>query len=279
MRRGNDSGLLFDGSTFVGVNLGADFTSEHECGIKDIRQAFGMPDPDDSSIVGLPRRTVTRSPDSVFFDERGDEAWLVAGVTVWGKTDEEKLARAREFYMQDRGELMLHGGYRGRDKDTLATAWDEKSFGIHVRGKENIAHLKTLRDALAKNDAAIWRGGGHVFQNAGLVVAIASRVPAEGAKKMKDADEDYIKLKKAAAKTGIADRLKKAGKRYYALSPRWADLISTRDGDVKTAHKVMFWLNPMEQEIHNAGWFTVEQLDEWAQNKGPVMGGRRARRA
>jgi hypothetical protein len=31
------------------------------------------------------------------------------------------------------------------------------------------------------------------------------------------------------------------------------------------------FLNPMEQSIHNSGWFTVEQLEEWAKDSGPVM--------
>jgi hypothetical protein len=33
----------------------------------------------------------------------------------------------------------------------------------------------------------------------------------------------------------------------------------------------MYWLNPREQDIHNYGWFTVEELKQWAENKGPVM--------
>ena len=55
--------------------------------------------------------------------------------------------------------------------------------------------------------------------------------------------------------------LEKAKCRYYALSLRW------KDDDKK---EVIFWLNPMEQDKNNFGWFTVEDLKDWAKGKGKI---------
>ena len=88
---------------------------------------------------------------------------------------------------------------------------------------------------------------------------------------MKDADKDAKRLQKADLKTGVKKKLEKAGKRYFACSPKWANEIkSTADGKIETKHDVIYWLNPMEQNIHNFGWYTVEDLEEWIEDKGKV---------
>ncbi|WP_156883591.1 hypothetical protein [Salipiger mucosus] len=74
-------------------------------------------------------------------------------------------------------------------------------------------------------------------------------------------------LLKAARKTGIEKKVRAAGLDFFALSPRWAKDCSTS----KTKHDVAFWLNPREQNIHNYGIFTVEDLEAWTKGKGRVM--------
>jgi hypothetical protein len=75
-------------------------------------------------------------------------------------------------------------------------------------------------------------------------------------------DEDAYNLKNAAKATGIEDYLKAKWRRWFALSPRWANEEKT---------EVKFWLNPMDQHIYEAGWYSVEQLMEWVEDRGPVM--------
>ena len=70
MRRGRDNGFLYDtdGTTLTGVNLGADYCSEHEWGIKGIQASFGIELADDKKL-GLEKRTITTlpaSPDLIF---------------------------------------------------------------------------------------------------------------------------------------------------------------------------------------------------------------------
>lgn len=54
---------------------------------------------------------------------------------------------------------------------------------------------------------------------------------------------------------------------YEETLPEAVEVMS----DFETKYAIVFWLNPWEQRIHHSGWFTVEELELWAENKGPVM--------
>ena len=267
MRRGMDNGFLYDtdGTTLIGVNLGADYCSEHEWGIKGLHGSFAIPFSDDKKL-GLKKRTITAFASSeLTFVREKERAVLYFEHSYYMKdADAAKKREDAIRHVTTKGELHLYG------ERTLGTAWDADSFGVHVTDEKGIAALAEIYDAFCRKDAAIWLGGGGVFQNAGLVLAIVSRVPADKAEDMRAADEDRIKLLAAAKATGIEERLRAAKREWFALSPGWP-LKSTHRGDVKTAHPVVFFLNPREQRRYESGWFTVEQLDEWAQDKGPVV--------
>jgi len=34
---------------------------------------------------------------------------------------------------------------------------------------------------------------------------------------------------------------------------------------------VVFWLNPTEQHKYNFGWFNIEDLTDWASDKGKII--------
>lgn len=291
MRRGNDFGWLKDeAGRMVGLNLGADFTSEHEWGVKKTQQAFGLIHTETN--FGIARRTVTVLPGqtrSIFKDavlepqfafekfgtKKDPEAALVFSYNgalrhinglkrvkgAWVDTELRLQSVKDENRMRASHPEWTYG---------MQTAWDDGSFGVHVRGKENVALLEEVWTAFQAKDAAIWLGGGGVFQRAGLVLGILSRLPAAGLENLRAGDEDYYKLGLAKKATGIEEILTAAGKRWYALTPGWK-LKSTRLGEVQTEHPVMFFLNPCEQQKYDSGWFTVEQLKEWAKDEGPVV--------
>lgn len=263
MRSAHDSGLLKDGEKLIGINLGADFVSEHEWGIKGLRQSFGMKE----TGYGLEKRIASKVP--MARDWKTMQS--VNGVTLIENKKETILIVGEGQIPTDVKDVYRYFNL-GRYDDRLVTAWDEKSFGINAQKNEDREAVRSLHAAMLKNDIAMWVGGGGVFQNGGLVVCIASAIPAEKAQILKDADIDKEKLTKAGVDTGIAERLTKAGKKWFALSPSWLpkDMV-TVNGPRKSAYPVMFWLNPLEQQIHNYGWFTVEELELWATNQGPCM--------
>lgn len=262
MRRARDNGLLKDeNGQLIGINLGADFCSEHEWGIKGLREMFGMKD----TGYGIDKRIMRKVPE-------GSE-WNSIAARPWVKLIEKrnKLTLLVGQYCTQDSQDLKHLELSDYKKESLSTSWDEKSFGIEAYSKEDILAVKEIWNAISNNDLAIWLGGGGVFQNAGLVLAIASRLPADKVELMRDADLDKEKLEKASNKTGIAKKLEKAGKKWFALSPGWANAIkSTKDGEIRTKHSVIYFLNPHEQRENNHGWYTVEDLELWIEGKGPI---------
>jgi hypothetical protein len=267
MRRGSNPNWLVnpDNGDLIGIDLSADFCAEHEWGIKDLNSMLGVKD--DPSVIGIERRRITPDPKVIFWNEDKDEASLVI---------EHRYGEGRS--VKDCSELNFRENYgKGKKKieENLSTAWSNDDLGIRVCGEKSIKKLKKIHEAILAGDAAIWLGGGGAFKNAGLCVGIISNIPAENLKIMADADSDRQNLLLASEKTEILKKLEKFNAEhydkgsysarcgYYACSPAW-----NKDRDSK--HNVVYWLNPMQQDKNNFGWYTVEQLEEWMEGKGPI---------
>jgi hypothetical protein len=270
MRRGCNCGWLGENKekphegSFMGVNLGSDHVAEHEWGIKRLNQCLGI---HDRTVMGMERYRVGKIVEGAIalMEEPDEAALIIEEPSSWNKRDKiDNVSR----------ELTLSSYSKTPD---FATAWDEKSLGIRVKGEKNINKLKKVYEALLKNDAAVWLGGGGVFENAGLVIGIVSLIPKEMKETMKAAHEDRKKLEDASEKCGIKKRIDEINGKfqkenphtyntplgYYALSPSWKT-----NGESK--HPVMYWLNPRQQDKVNYGWFTVEQLEQWIEGNGPI---------
>lgn len=267
MRRGNQGKTVIrleDEKTLLGVNLGADFTAEHEWGIEKLRRIYGI----DNQLDGIKGRLISQAPaDRILRGEvrfgKPKATWhaLVSFASPYHKEHNTTLDKE----LIDRLELTPYGD------DEIHGAWDESSFGILTKDELVIGELSEAIDRLDLCIAILGALKGNPFSRPGLCLLIASRIPKVVAAHWLESDLDQKRLITASEATGIADRLQKAGRRYYALSPKWADavLVSKR-GESKTNHPVVYWLNPMDQDSNNYGWFTVEELDKWVKGKGPV---------
>ena len=274
MRRGHNNGWLEDDNKqMVAINLGADFTAEHEWGIKELHETLGVKN--DENVMGIERYRV-RKPNMdtiVLIEENKNNAALVC----------LRYASDVKYLAGQKLEKMFHGELSIYREDELATAWDGSTFGIRVKKPVNIKRLQRLYDAIQKKEAAVWLGGGGVFQNAGLCVGIINAIPEHLKEQMKAAHVDRDKLEKASVATGIKqkiDALNEAYRQkhkddfraawdmpcgYYALSPAWLH------NDQKSAYPVTYWLNPREQQKNHYGWYTVEELEQWMEGKGPII--------
>lgn len=287
MRKGlRDVGFIMEGDTLVGINLGWDFAAEHEMGIRGIRARLGMYDPDEKippavlhraaaavpqfaryfsnenpMCFGLPRRIITRVPDCLQFFEL---------------THVEKRGRARRkvkgyalimdyfFFTDAQSTSHLPSGLHfppPDDPNGIVTAWDNSSFGVVVR-EEHKDKLAEIYQAFQRLDICVFLGAAGPFSNGGLRIVIASRLPAEVPEMWYRKDESTYRLRKAVEATGIEEYLRQKGKRYYALRPRWRNEEET---------EFWFWLNPMDQYRYKAGWYTLEELRLWGEDKGPVV--------
>ncbi len=258
MKRTYNPELIFDGDTFVGINLGADHCSEHEGGIPDINKAFGM----NAEAIGIERYQNTCVPSG---------RWTKLETTkfTYNKTPWVGLYfNADHFSLKDYKIKEYLPMPWDRTEDTMATAWDRESFGIVVHKSKKWV-IDELMTAIQNHDLAIGIGSVlNPFDRGGLILMIVSRVSQE----VKDAImEDHIaynKLMQAVADTGIEELLKQHNKRWYALMPHWCD--DTFETIVETKYNVVFFLNPWERHKYNYGWFTVEELQAWTREEGPV---------
>ena len=263
MRRSyNFSWIKNDQGEVVALNLGSDYCAEHEWGIKAICSTLGI----SNQGTGITARQITNTPqeytfilDEVTKKKTGktilivDRPWAVDSLTKNIKNMSGSIKPMQPL--------------RSEAFSPLSCAWGEQSFGIVASSPEDRENLRKIIEAFTKKDLAIWLGGGGVFENSGLVLGIISKVPEANKQEMEQADLERIALETADQATGIKTRLAAAGKKFYALSPRW---INKEKENTETAYDIIYWLNPMEQQQNNYGWYTVEQLEQWANNQGPI---------
>jgi hypothetical protein len=254
------------------VCLGYDYAAEHEFGIQGLKSLFGI-DSDEAKYLlslvwekfigkkqkfGIERRAITVVPENILFSgefiKQKTKMYFLGTGTSWRNKD------GNEKYLR---ELAKKEAYIDSE---INGWWDEKSFLIASPNKNIITQL---REAFEKKDIAIWLSGSkNPFAGSGLVIAIKSNIENGNLKSLEDGDKDNYAVIKAASKSRIVEKLKAANKEYYALSPKWLKSIE-KASDSK--YEIVFWLNPYDQDRYNFGWFTVEELEMWIKNKGPVL--------
>ena len=242
MRRAyHDGGFEYEGDTLRGVALGYDFTAEHEWGTEAICDALGV---GRAADMGLDACRVTQVPGTLDFYSGDGEAVLSLSRTV-----------ARELV--GHRELRFYG-----DEDFVA-AWSGSDFAIRVRGERGIEALEVMHTAFLRCDVVVGMKRG-AWIGSGLTLAVASEFTDEERAEVLARHESDARLARALEESGIEERLREAGRRYFALQPKWVD-------DEESSMRL--WLNPMEQRENNAGWFTLGDLEAWIEGSGPVPKG------
>lgn len=249
-----------------GVSLGFDFCAEHEWGIKNIKAMLGV---NDKAGPGIARRTMGRNPEAGMY---------LTTLARSGKNRKEvRLAFGITDSPHDLAELSSRKLATPRDtgKD-MSAAWNDGSFLIRGFSQAAQDMLHEIHDAFARRDLSIGLGGAAIFGNAPLNIAIVSRIPQDVLDGIEARDRDHEALLAAAEKTGIRKRVDASSRQYFALKPAWTERFKSlagREGRPAddTKHPVMFWLNPMHQNIHSYGWYTVEELDAWIKGEGPII--------
>ena len=253
MRRGVSGAAIYytlDGK-LQAVNLGADYTAEHEFGIEELKQAFGV---DEKAPPGIKRNQIRLVPSHLGIRQDGGSSAVWYERWYYGHKPSSEL----DFYRYTRP---------SDPKQEIVGAWSMQDFGVRLSNHD----LATdLLEAFKRKDVAFLFGntGENPFSRAGLVLAIVSRLPKEQLASIKAAHEDSDALARADKKTGIRKRLEAASKkgpgpgRFYALSPRWKDESKT---------EIVYFLDPHEQTKYNSGWMAVEDLDAWISGTGKVI--------
>lgn len=267
--------LVSETGQIYGFALGFDFCAEHEYGAPAIKEALGIAR--DGIPIGIEDRTMTRVPEELAFVEYVHKSrdgrvkrTMPAALLVLKKyrTQQEMSGNIAETigacdvaFQVDFTEKV----YYKPEKHDIKVAWSAHSgFAIHVRGEDNVRKLKELHDAFHAQDISLADPQIDGFKRNPLCFVINSRFPEAIKAEVRQRDLDYLELQNAAAKTGVKEMLANAGKRYYALEADWLD---------KSKQEVVFFLNPFEQQKYDSGWYSVEELEAWAREEGPIADG------
>jgi len=256
MRRGSKPKILFAKTGQVyGVNLSSDFCAEHEWGIPKIRQEFGMID-NIHAKPGIHRRTVLIVPNTLVWVKLGQDQGIA--YRPWWHLD-NKMPPIEQISKRVANHEELKEYSWSKETRRLRAAWSEDDFAIISSDPEHHRYLRQIFDAFGSFDVAIFLGQRQFLENPGLCIMILSRIPQEILDALKEGDEEGDQLRIKFKATGIEKLLREKGKRYFSLRPRHDE-----NG------KLIFWLNPMEQDKNNCGWFTIEDLEDWAEGKGKI---------
>jgi len=260
-----------DGVAYA-VHLKADFVAEHEQGIGGLHHWIGAVD---ESIDGIGRYSMKKDDRTL---SRAEKLTSLFTKTIRitlpdGKPLSRKLVGLR-FGSEDEAGKPSSWLIRSPDVE-LSGAWDNRSFEIIGYTPEATQFIMELHSAILSGDFSLHIGRtGNPFDNGGLNISIASRIPEEQLLAVKEAHEGRRRLEDAAKATGIEDRVRARSQEvrgnefnYFALSPRWRGTDETSVSE----HPVKFWLNPIGRQA-KSGWYTVEELDAWLEGHGPVVG-------
>ena len=282
----NDYALLENEDQFIGVSLGYDFTSEHEWGIKKIKELFGIPESSKKNM-GIKSRTITKCPKNLIFKRDGEYALLWVAHVNWNGILVEKLPNDISNYKSDikyeEKWLSKHSDEK-KSRDPIVTAWDEGSFGVVVKGEKESNWIEYLYEQFQHKNVAIASMNLHPnnpFSNSSLTLAILDRLPEEITKMMYIADKKYYDLQDYEKKIGmvklkervIKERRKKGSDMYkdlhyyIACSPRWIDYEDEenrekRKKEKSTKYNISYWINYSDDD-NNSGWYTVEEIMKW----------------
>lgn len=265
MRRGYKPSLYKnDAGEIYAINLGSDFCSEHEHGVERIYNLMGCK----TDAIGIDRYKSKNSSLKNVLSFRVNYVFYILFGGYWGWNNLTTTELKEEFkkrYRKGSRELSLYGD------ELFGGAWSDNDFGIAVSINENEAYPFALKlsKAIEDGDFSVWfsgEGGNNPFVRPGLVIGITSMVPKEIQDYMAECHIEEKRINDADEATGIKILLKEKGKKYFACKVDWLkERFTVANGEKKISkYPVIYFLNPWDQEDNNCGWFTVEELTDWA---------------
>lgn len=287
-----------ENNEFLGIALGYDFCAEHEWGIKDLENRFGI-SKSNKKKMGVASRSITKNiPNLVFKKETYEKkrfAILYTGYQYWREGDKNHIPRDLEHYKKNikwRVEYdTKNSSERHKLKDSMITAWDGSSFGIGVMGEKEVQWLEELYEAFNNKNvviAIINHRANNPFAGTSLSLMIKDRLPQEITDMMYSADKEYYdredyekktgipklkeKLKKIKRKNGWDDNLYGHNHGYYiACNPKWIDYDDEKNREAKkkenhTKYDIIYWVNYSDNDDTH-GYFSVEEIKEWLSSK------------
>lgn len=269
MRGAGEVGFVYDEDKLTGVFMTPSFCAEQESGIRTICNYFGIPiDYIETEEEGLDRYKITKVPAEYAAWEQDVDGETV--FTIWFSDYGKPNVELREAIFRP-------------DKNSIG-AWSGRDFAIQSRG-DDIPVLKKIDEAIKNLDAIIMTSGSdNPFSKPGLAIGIASAMPESIDAKMRAEHQATKKLYsdwEDMLPEGLRESLAENNCRWISLPLRYSRAFWGRKGNewggmVRRFHDengepcIKAWLNPSDQYRNNFGWYTVEELILWTENRGPI---------
>ena len=281
MRRAfQDVEAIQDEDKIWGVNLGYDLCAEHEWGVTGIKEQLGLKEPS-KKCLGIQNKLI-RNKEGI--SHGVIEFWMRKGSSV-STTKKQGYSRKQAYYFETSGiaswssnrEQILHKGRVAlistydieNDRKNLWSEWDEKNFRLVTTNKDLYDALVGAYEAgeltfgLSNNK--------NPFANSGLLMIDARAFSDELKAEMAQDELAHMEFMKKANKVKgeLEKKLKKKQLGFFALSPK--DINPGQKQEHNTKYDMVFWLNPQDQQTYNSGWYSVEELYQWAEGKGSII--------
>lgn len=273
MRNSPKVEIVEENGEVIGFALEADFTSEHEWGVDQMKREFNIPtmklkehiEKKNSNIFN---RLFYKIPLNVEHSKNAENPHLY----IIKNKEYLFLTMSNNYNGTKRTPKDLSHYYYMRKDREFGGAWDESEFMIVAKNtKENLALFKMILKAELENDLFI--GFYPDLFKKGLLILRYSAISVEDLLSYEESSKESAVLLQTVHDSKIEELIKDNGKGFFALKP----MIVGEEG-FKTAHNnyesgtLMFFLNPHEQRQYASGWYSLAEIKEWAEkNSGPVI--------
>lgn len=249
----------------IGVLLKPSFCAEQEWGIETLQNRLGI----DSSKLGLDGRTTGDTIQACSAKNYFYLGGVVEGVKgIKAMYDFNKNAPVGALWDSNGAAAALNRDASAKDKEAMLL--------IHecIKGKKPLVVMLS--------------GGNGPFQRSGLLICPADLVPDTAASSIMLADiaRDELAAAWAPVKQMLeAHRPRDLQTEYLTWAKTIASLWAPRQMDCSamylgprgfdqvdgSKYPFKLWLNPNDQQICDAGWYTVEEILQWYAGHGPVF--------
>jgi len=272
-RKGKRRGIL-------GVCLGVDATTEHECGISALRLSFGSP------LIGRHGSQTFFLSDFEIWQQKVDEQGILAKMVKRDIPLPPMGMEKRRICEIPRGLTWLRAtngregfgyydrriGFEQKQVDDfterryswdLVGGWSDESFYVLATSDKSKRRLKKIYEAVLEKNA-MFTLPMSFFTAEGLCIIDLNEFPKEREKDYYEIDKKQFDSERALHETGIQKFLMEQKKDFFSLG-RYHEF----DDGIWRA-----WLNPSSNGVNgknNSGWYTIDELRQWGEGKGPVI--------
>ena len=156
-------------ANLVGLKLEADFAAEHEWGIKLLRKCLGTEDIDSKNPLDYRQQKGLKPGEDILYEEKSEKAVLLLNWLPW------RSASNADKGLFDLLPMDISKPYWPPAVTFTLGAWDEKSFGVLVKGEKNKQMLKTVYDQFLAKNTVVYKSGMSFIGNGALIVLFADK--------------------------------------------------------------------------------------------------------